>query len=125
MFVPTGTARAGWGIAFLVGAGAVAEFVAKACSSPQTVEINANTRAPTLMKWVHIGLGEAVIMVALAALFDPAFRIPILLGGAAEGIVTYAEYVHGKQSGLKSAQPGTETGTAAPSARGGWSGAGW
>ena len=32
---------AGKGIAFVIGAASMAEFVAKACSSPQTVEINA------------------------------------------------------------------------------------
>ena len=46
------------GIAFLVSAGIVYEIIAAACSSPQTTEINAGTRADTLMKWVHIGLAQ-------------------------------------------------------------------
>lgn len=103
-----------WGIAFLVSAGIVAEIVAKACSSPQTTELNADTRAPTLMKWVHIGMLEAAIFVAAAAYFDRVHRIPIILGGVAEGAITYGEYLHGKAAGLASSQPGTETGTTKP-----------
>lgn len=110
------SASASWGIAFLVAAGIVAEIVAKACSSPQTTELNADTRAPTLMKWVHIGMIEAAAFVAVAAYLDRAHRVPILLGGIAEGAITYAEYVHGKSAGLKSSAPGTET-TGGPSAR--------
>jgi hypothetical protein len=102
-------AQGSWGIAFLVSAGIVAEIVAKACSSPQTTELNADKRAPTLMKWVHIGMAEAAFFVAAAAYFDRAHRVPILLGGIAEGVITYAEYVHGKRSGLASSAPATES----------------
>lgn len=101
-------ADASFGIAFLVSAGIVAEIVAKACSSPQTAELNAKKRAPTLMKWVNIGMVEAAAFVAAAAYFDRAHRVPIIVGGLAEGIITYAEYAHGKQAGLASDQPGTE-----------------
>jgi hypothetical protein len=97
-----------WGIAFLVSAGIVAEIVAKACSSPQTTELNADKRAPTLMKWVNIGMVEAAVFVAAAAYFDKRHRIPIILGGVAEGVITYAEYLHGKSSGLSNAGPATE-----------------
>lgn len=102
------TAGGSWGIAFLVSAGIVAEIVAKACSSPQTTELNADKRAPTLMKWVNIGMAEAAVFVILAAAFDPAHRAPILLGGITEAVITYGEYLHGKQAGLASTQPGTE-----------------
>ena len=100
----------GSGIAFLVSAGIVAEIVAKACSSPQTVEINVHKRAPTLMKWVNIGMIEAVFFVAAAAMLDRKHRTPIILGGLAEAVVTYLEYGHGKSSGLRNAktEPGTE-----------------
>src|SRR5271168_491114 len=99
---------ASWGIAFLVSAGIVAEIVAKACSSPQTTELNADKRAPTLMKWVNIGMIEAAAFVAVAAYLDRRHRIPIILGGVAEGVITYAEYLHGKSAGLASNAPGTE-----------------
>jgi hypothetical protein len=100
--------RSGWGIAFLVSAGIVAEIVAKACSSPQTVEINAASRADTLMKWVNVGMAEAAVFVVAAAVFDPGHARPILIGGAAEAAITYAEYLHGKRSGLRNGGPGTE-----------------
>jgi hypothetical protein len=99
--------RAGAGIAFLVGAGAVAEFIAKACSSPQTVEINASKRAETLMKWVTIGLVESAVMVGIAAAIDKKYAVYLVAGGTFEGFVTYAEYVYGKRSGL--ANGGAET----------------
>ena len=52
----------GNGVAFLVSAaGLVNEIIASDCSSPQTAELNADERAPTLMKWVNIGLVESVL----------------------------------------------------------------
>lgn len=98
-----------WGVAFLVSAAIVADIIAKACSSPQTTELNAGTRARTLMKWVTIGVIEAAFLVGIAAIADKKYRIPIILGGVIEVVVTYAEYVHGKNAGLRSAQPGTES----------------
>jgi hypothetical protein len=98
-----------WGIAFLVSAGIMAEIIAKACSSPQTVEINADKRAPTLMKWVMIGLIEGALLVLIAACVDKKYRLPILLGGGLEAGITFAEYAHGKRAGLNSDMPGTES----------------
>jgi len=96
------------GIAFLVSAGIVAEIVAKACSSPQTTELNADTRAPTLMKWVTIGLVEGALFVVIAASIDRRHRGAIIAGGIIEGVITLLEYQHGKTAGLASDQPGTE-----------------
>lgn len=96
------------GIAFLVSAGIVYEIIAAACSSPQTTEINADKRAETLMKWVHIGIGQAAVFIALAAYFDEAHRTPIIAGGALAGGLMYAQYVHAKQAGLENVQGGTE-----------------
>src|SRR5215470_7762874 len=107
MFVVNGK-QAGAGIAFLVGAGAVAEFIAKACSSPQTVEINVSKRGETLMKWVGIGLVESAVMVTIAAMIDQRYAVYLVAGGLFEGVVTYVEYVYGKQSGLKNTGPETE-----------------
>jgi hypothetical protein len=99
---------AGNGIAFLIGAASMAEFVAKACSSPQTLETNAGKRAPTMWKWVNLGIIEGALLVAISAAIDKKFAAYILAGGIAEGLITYAEYWHGKQSGLASAEPETE-----------------
>jgi hypothetical protein len=104
----TTSAGASPGVAFLVSAGIMAEIVAKACSSPQTVEINAHTRAETLMKWVNVGLIEGAALVIYAAVIDPGNRAPILMGAIFEGVITLVEYVHAKRSGLASAAPATE-----------------
>ena len=100
---------ASWGVAFLVSAGIVAEIIAKACSSPQTLEINVGKRGDTLWKWVMVGTAEAAAFVAVAAWVDKRHRMPILLGGGAEIIITWAEYAHGKRSGLANGGPSTES----------------
>lgn len=112
------------GIAFLVSAGIVAEIVAKACSSPQTTQLNAH-RAPTLMKWVTIGMLEAALFVGLAAWFDPAHRVAIIAGGLLEGGITYAEYWHAREASMASSEPGTESPPPASGGAGCAKGAAW
>jgi hypothetical protein len=97
------------GVAFLIAATMMADIIAKACSSPQTAELNAGARAPTLMKWVSVGLIEALVLLAIAALIDEKYRIWIVLGGLLEAAITWVEYAHAKRSGLDSSEPGTET----------------
>lgn len=104
---------AGDGVAFLVSYGIVAEIIAKACSSPQTAELNAGVRASTLMKWVNVGVVESVGVIILAAWIDS--KVPgrnhtaaILSGGILAILVTYGEYMYAKKAGLSSALPGTE-----------------
>lgn len=96
------------GIAFLIGAGIVAEIVAKAVSSPQTTHINADRRAETLMLWVNIGMVEAALIVGIASYFDRGHRMPIIAGAITEGAITYGEYLYAKQAGLRSNEIGTE-----------------
>jgi hypothetical protein len=105
---------AGDGVAFLVSYGIVAEIIAKACSSPQTVHLNAGKRADTLMLWVNIGVAESVIVIAIAAWVDS--KVPgenhtaaILWGGALAIMATYAEYWYAKTRGLSEGGPTTET----------------
>lgn len=100
---------ASWGIAFLVAAGIVYEIIAAACSSPQTTEINASSRAGTLMKWVHIGLAQAAVFIIVAAAIDRAHASAILSGGILAGGLMYMQYVHAKNAGLANDAPGTET----------------
>lgn len=102
------SADKGSGIAFLVSAGIVYEIIAAACSSPQTTEINASSRADTLMKWVHIGIAQAAVFVAIAAVIDKRHRTAIIGGGVLAGGLMYAQYVHAKQAGLANDAPGTE-----------------
>jgi hypothetical protein len=102
-------ANAGDGVAFLVAATLTYDAVAKACSSPQTAELNADKRAPTLMKWVNIGTAEAVALVLIAAAIDRAHRPAILAGGGIAAAVTYIEYLHAKRAGKASNEPPTES----------------
>lgn len=97
------------GVAFLVSAGIVYEIIAAACSSPQTTEINANARADTLMKWVHIGIGQAAIFIAIAAVIDRSHRVAIIGGGVTAAVLMYVQYVHARSAGLASSEPATET----------------
>jgi hypothetical protein len=97
------------GIAFLVSAGVMYEIIAAACSSPQTTELNASTRADTLMKWVNIGVAQGMLFVGLAAAYDRSEAVPILAGGLLAAILLYLQYVHARNAGLKNGGPGTET----------------
>jgi len=103
-----GQGGTGKGIAFLVGAEIVYAITAAACSSPQTAEINISTRGDTLMKWVHIGLVQSAVFVAIAMAYDRAHAQPILVGGALAGGLMYGSYLHAKRAGLASGGPGTE-----------------
>lgn len=99
----------GGGTAFLVSAGVVYEIIAACCSSPQTTEINASTRATTLMKWVNLGVLQAAAFIGIAALIDPPHRNVIVAGGGAAAVLLYVQYAHAKKAGLASGAPGTET----------------
>lgn len=96
------------GIAFLVSAGITYEIIAKDVSSPQTTELNAAKRAPTLMKWVHIGQVESILFIAVASVMDRKHRGAILAGGILAMVITECEYIHAKQAGLSSDLAGTE-----------------
>jgi hypothetical protein len=96
------------GIAFLVSAGIFYEIVAKACSSPQTAEINIDKRGDTLMKWVNIGTVEGALMVGIAAKLEKSTRKAVILGGVMAGVITYGEYVYAKWSGTNNPGPSTE-----------------
>lgn len=101
-------ASPGNGVAFLVSAGIVYEVIAANCSSPQTTELNADKRAPTLMKWVHLGIGQSAIFVLAAAAFDRKHAPAILAGGITASVFMYYLYAHAKATGLQSTAPPTE-----------------
>jgi hypothetical protein len=84
------------------------DIISATNSSPQTTEINAASRAETLMKWVKLGLAQAALFVLLGTLLDKR-RWPPLAGGGLAGLLLWVQYVHARNAGLKSAQPGTET----------------
>jgi len=100
--------KGGLGVPFLVSAGIVYEIIAKDVSSPQTAELNAAKRAPTLMKWVHVGQVEAIFFVTLACLMDRKRAPAYALGGVFAMVITEAEYLHAKSYGLKNGGAPTE-----------------
>lgn len=96
------------GVAFLIGAASVAEFVAKDVSSPQTVHLNAKKRAETLMFWVNVGMVESALFLAIATFIDKKHAKAFLAGGVLEIAITYGEYVWARNIGLASDEPATE-----------------
>lgn len=98
-------------VAFMVSAGLVYEVVAAACSSPQTTEINADKRAPTLMKWVYLGLAQSAILVGVAAVM--ASQVDgnpkaVIAGGGMAGLFMWCSYWHARDAGTRNGGPGTE-----------------
>ena len=103
-----------YGVPFMVGAGLVYEIIAAACSSPQTAEINASSRADTLMKWVHVGLLQSAGFIAVAAFVDRKHAPAIIAGVVSAAVIMYGSYLHALAAGLASTEPGTEGQDAMP-----------
>lgn len=76
------------------------------CSSPQTTELNAKARSETLMKWVGIG-GAVAVGGGVAASFYSRSWAPFL-GASVIALIMWFCYVHAKNAGLASTEPGTE-----------------
>lgn len=94
-----------FGVAYL----GVADIYSKANSSPQTTELNAHKRAPTLMKWVNIAAVESTGVVAVMMMASQkGHRQWPFIGGVLGLAITYSQYVYAKRCGLRSTQPGTE-----------------
>jgi hypothetical protein len=98
---------------------AVYDVIAATNSSPQTTEVNAKRRGPTLMKWVKIGEAQAALFVFIATLAEPPGKKwrPILGGGGA-GLLLWIQYVHALKAGMASMEEGTEDYGPAPSSTG-------
>lgn len=84
------------------------DIISATNSSPQTSEINAKKRAPTLMKWVYIGLIQAVGFGILGAFLDDDTWPPLVGVGIASTIL-WIQYHHAIQAGLENPGQGTET----------------
>jgi hypothetical protein len=88
------------------------DIIAATNSSPQTTEINASARSETLMKWVNIGVAQAVLFAAIGAFIEVKRGNPWwppVTGTMLATLLLYAQYVHARNAGMKSSQPGTET----------------
>lgn len=103
-----GARNAGSGVPFLLAAGIMYEIIAASCSSPQTTEINAASRADTLMKWVNLGIAQGALFVAAASIFDSTHAKAYLAGGGLAAGIMYLSYHHAKVSGLQNGGPSTE-----------------
>jgi|SRR6266702_1276576 len=84
------------------------DIISATNSSPQTTEINAGARAETLMKWVKIGLAQALLFAAIGVATTKKDRWAPALGSGLAGWLLWIQYVHAKSEGLKSNKPGTE-----------------
>jgi len=84
------------------------DIISATNSSPQTSEINAKKRAPTLMKWVYIGLIQAAGFGIIGAVLDEDTWPPIL-GVSLASVVLWIQYHHAIQAGLEKPGPSTET----------------
>lgn len=75
-------------------------------SSPQTAELNAAARAPTIGKWVNLNNAEAAGWILFLTVLD---RSPWwIVGGGLAGAGMYAKYRYAINSGLKNGAPPTE-----------------
>jgi hypothetical protein len=89
-----------------VAAEMVYQLVGSNMSSPQTAELNAAARAPTIQKWVNLTHVEAAAWIIFLCLLDASLW-PLLGGGLALGGMVL-KYSYAIRSGLDSAEQGTE-----------------
>jgi len=93
-----------------ISAAVVYDVISATNSSPQTTEINAAARAETLMKWVKIGLAQAVLFVLIMMVAEPpGKRWRPLVGGGIAAVLLWGQYVHARNAGLASGGQPTET----------------
>jgi len=89
-----------------VSAEMVYQLVGSNMSSPQTAELNAAARAPTITKWVNLTNAEAVAWIVFLSLLDGSLWPAVGGGLALAGMVL--KYRHAISSGLSSSAPATE-----------------
>lgn len=89
-----------------VAAEMVYQLVGSNMSSPQTAELNAGARAPTIQKWVNLTNMEAVAWIIFLCVLDQSLW-PALGGGLALGGMVL-KYKHAISSGLNNQAPPTE-----------------
>lgn len=88
---------------------AVADLFSKGNSSPQTTELNAAHRAPTLMKWVNIETAESLFFIGILTAAAPkGHKQWPIMGGLTSLALTYGQYVYAKQCGMSSTEDPTE-----------------
>lgn len=101
-----GLGRRGRMLAVAVSAELTWQLVGANLSSPQTAELNAPARAPTIGKWVNLTNAEAGAWLAFLCALDGSLW-PALGGGLALGGM-FLKYRYAIRSGLEGGQPPTE-----------------
>lgn len=99
-------ARALFGVKVAVAAELVFQLTGANMSSPQTAEMNAEARAPTIGKWVNLTVVEVFVWLVFLALLDRSWAW--LIGGGIALTSMWAKYRYAIASGLSDGQPGTE-----------------
>jgi hypothetical protein len=89
-----------------VSAEMVYQLTGSNMSSPQTAELNAKARAPTIDKWVKITNWEAIGWTVFLCILDESLWPA--LGGALAWVGMWFKYKYAIESGLNSSAPGTE-----------------
>jgi hypothetical protein len=87
------------GIAFLAAADAAYNAYGATNSSPQTTELFAADREVTLMKWVHLGGGQALLLTAIGAWLTRS--VWPLVGGGMVIAMMHASYLHACRAGKR------------------------
>lgn len=90
-----------------VSAEMVYQLVGSNMSSPQTAELNAGARAPTIQKWVNLTNAEALGWIVFLSLLDGSLWPAVGGGVALLGMVV--KYKYAINSGLSSSAQGTES----------------
>lgn len=93
-------------IVVAVAAEMVYQLVGSNMSSPQTAELNAGARAPTIKKWVNLTNIEATAWLLILAFLDGSFW-PLVGGGAALGGMIW-KYDYAIKCGLREGGEPTE-----------------
>lgn len=94
-------------VAVAISAELVWQMVGANMSSPQTAELNAAARAPTINKWVNMTTAEAAAWVVFLCWLDGS-AWPVL-GGVLAGGGMLLKYRYAINSGLQNGGPPTES----------------
>ena len=86
----------------------VYQLVGANMSSPQTAELNAEARAPTIGKWVRLTNLEAAGWIVLLMILARKLWMYVLLGGLIAAVGMWLKYRYAIRSGLGSGAPPTE-----------------
>ena len=93
-------------ITVAVSAELVWQQVSATLSSPQTAELNAGARAPTLQKWVNVSTAEGLAWIAFLCWLDKSWWPA--LGGMLAGVGMLLKYRYAITAGLANGAPPTE-----------------